>query len=97
MKTGNANGVTEHEISRRKSPGPKYSLLNEGLKENIKYHLPKRLQLQNNWNLCYSLGKHGASLNTLFSLLRPPREGSKIRMGYVLVIEAKGHRVLSHF
>ncbi|AOA62951.1 hypothetical protein PP7435_CHR2-1276 [Komagataella phaffii CBS 7435] len=75
----------------------KQRLLHKELAEDLRLHLPARLQVTHNWNLLYSLEQDGISLNTLYKKMRPlPSEINK-RYGYLLVIRDSHHNVFGAY
>jgi len=62
-------------------------LLSKALAEEIRLLVPPRLQLVDDWELCYSLEQDGVSLGTLY---KRAEEYRGRRGGYVLVIRDGG-------
>lgn len=67
------------------APTTNNRLLTPPLAEDIRSIVPARLQIPNKWQLVYSLEQHGASLHTLYRLMRPQRTVYD-KNGYVIVI-----------
>lgn len=68
-------------------PTVKHRLLDQKLGEEIRPHLPSRLQINHNWTLLYSLEQNGASLHTMYNLCKPQRGAPKSSEGYLLIIK----------
>ncbi|OLL25292.1 Oxidation resistance protein 1 [Neolecta irregularis DAH-3] len=66
------------------SPNPKADILPRVLAEELRNLLPARLQLQDTWELIYSLDLHGVSLRTLYDKCQP--FGGR-RSGFLLVVK----------
>lgn len=62
----------------------KNRLMSTELAEDIRNILPMRYQVRTNWHLVYSLEQHGASLHTLYRMMKPLTRYDK--NGYILVI-----------
>jgi hypothetical protein len=67
-------------------PTTKNRIMTRDLGEDIRNIIPARLQIQSEWQLVYSLEQHGASLHTLYRLMKPAREKYD-KNGYVIVIK----------
>ncbi|KAH3686387.1 hypothetical protein WICPIJ_002640 [Wickerhamomyces pijperi] len=65
----------------------KNHIMTQGTAEEIRTLLPARLTVTSTWQLLYSLEQHGASLNSLYRILKDQKD-KKIydKNGYVLII-----------
>ncbi|CCH41964.1 Oxidation resistance protein 1 [Wickerhamomyces ciferrii] len=73
----------------------KNKILTLELGEEIRNMLPSRHQVSSNWELVYSLEQHGASLNTLYSNIKPSTKYDK--NGYLLVIKDQRGTILGSY
>ncbi|CDK29604.1 unnamed protein product [Kuraishia capsulata CBS 1993] len=82
--------LTKLELTGYKT-ATKQRLLDLGLAEDLRLHLPLRLQITHNWKLCYSLEQNGSSLSTLYSSSLPDRSETGKKIGYLLVVYDQNH------
>lgn len=76
----------------------KHKLLTTEIAEELRSHLPSILQIGHEWQLLYSLEQNGASLNTLYSSVKPKNgENTNRRRGYLLVIEDSHRNVFGAY
>lgn len=69
-------------------PNTKHRLLNPGLAEEIRQHIPSLLQINHKWQLLYSVEQSGTSLHTLYSSCHPKfGENMNRRRGYILIVQ----------
>jgi hypothetical protein len=73
-------------------------IMTEKLAEDIRLMMPARLQVQEDWELVYSLDQHGVSLGTLYARAR---EYNSPQAGYVLIVKDRKDFIfgayLSHY
>lgn len=69
-------------------PSTRHRLLDVGLGEEIRQHIPSLLQISHNWKLLYSIEQSGTSLHTLYSNCGLKiGENPNRRRGYILVVQ----------
>lgn len=74
----------------------KNKILTADIGEEVRNILPARLQISPDWELLYSMEQHGASLSTLYRLIKP--EGRQYdRNGYVLAVKDRKGTVFGAF
>lgn len=75
-------------------PTSKHRLLDISLAEDLRQHLPPRLQISHDWTLLYSIEQNGISLNTLYNSMLPKTNTTESRKyGYLIVIRDQDHQI----
>lgn len=68
--------------------------MTDKLAEEIRLMMPTRLQLQDHWDLVYSLEQHGVSLATLYARSKAYRTP---QAGYVVIVRDRGGHVFGGY
>ncbi|ODV93556.1 hypothetical protein PACTADRAFT_52120 [Pachysolen tannophilus NRRL Y-2460] len=71
----------------------KHQLLSLPLAEELRFHLPPRLQISHDWQLLYSIEQNGISLRTLYNSMIPKDTFRSRKFGYLLVIRDENHQL----
>ena len=76
------------------SPNTHERVMSEKLAEEIRLMMPTRLQLQDHWDLVYSLEQHGVSLATLYAR---SKAFSTPQVGYVVIVRDRRDHVFGAY
>jgi hypothetical protein len=76
------------------SPSTHERVMSDKLAEEIRLMMPTRLQLQDRWDLVYSLEQHGVSLATLYAR---SKAFNSPQAGYVVVVRDRGDHVFGAY